>query len=76
MAVLTAKKRAKIPAKDFALPGGRYPIHDKRHAANALARVDQHGTPAEKAKVYAAVAKKYPDMAKHSSVSAVRKKAK
>lgn len=57
---LTAAARKKIPSKDFALPGGRYPIEDRSHAANAKARVSQHGTPAEKAKVDAAVARKYP----------------
>jgi hypothetical protein len=32
MAVLTAKTRAKIPTKSFALPGRRFPVHDKIHA--------------------------------------------
>ena len=64
MAKLTAKARNKIPGKDFALPGRRYPIEDRSHAANAKARVSQFGTPAEKAKVNAAVAAKYPDMGK------------
>jgi hypothetical protein len=51
MAVLTAAARKKIPASKFALPGGRYPVEDKAHARNALARVSQYGTPAEKATV-------------------------
>jgi hypothetical protein len=38
--------------------------------------VRQYGTPSEKAKVYAAVAKKYPGLAAKSSVAAVKKKAK
>ena len=59
---LTAAARKKIPSKDFAVPGGRYPINDRSHAANAKARVSQFGTPAEKAKVNAAVARKYPGM--------------
>jgi hypothetical protein len=62
MAKLTAAKRKKIPAKDFALSGGRYPIEDASHARNALARISQHGTPAEKKKVRAAVHKKYPSI--------------
>lgn len=62
MAKLTAAKRKKIPAKDFALGGGRYPIEDASHARNALARISQHGTPAEKKKVRAAVHKKYPSI--------------
>ena len=60
MAVLTAARRAKLKPKQFALPGGRYPIHDEAHARNALARVAQYGAPAEQKKVRAAVAKKYP----------------
>lgn len=62
MAKLTAAKRKKIPAKDFALSGGRYPIEDASHARNALARISQHGTPAEKKKVRAGVHKKYPSI--------------
>lgn len=60
MAKLTAKERKKIPAKEFAGPDRSYPIEDKNHARNALARVSQHGSPALKAKVKAKVAKKYP----------------
>jgi hypothetical protein len=58
---LTAKDREAIPAGDFALPSERkYPIHDEVHARNALARVSQFGSDDEKAKVRAAVKKKYP----------------
>lgn len=65
MAKLTAKARKKMPSKSFAEPGKRaYPINDRSHAANAKARVAQFGTPAEKAKVNAAVAKKFPGMGK------------
>jgi len=53
-----------MPAKEFALPGGRYPINDPSHARNALARVSGNGSPAEKAKVRAAVHRKYPDIGK------------
>jgi hypothetical protein len=60
MAKLTAKARKQIAPKNFALPGGRYPIEDASHARNALARVAQHGTPAEKATVRAKVHAKYP----------------
>jgi hypothetical protein len=77
MAVLTAAARKKIPKSKFALPGkgegpqgkgaGSYPIPDKAHARNALARVSQHGTPTEKAKVRAAVKKKYPDIGDSNS---------
>jgi hypothetical protein len=68
MAELNAAARKRIPKAKFALPGGgpggadAYPIQDKAHAVAALARVDQNGTPAEKAKVRAAVAKAYPGL--------------
>jgi hypothetical protein len=46
---LSTKDRKKLSKKSFALPGKRkYPIPDKAHARNALARVAQHGTPAAK----------------------------
>jgi len=42
MAELTTKKRKKLPAKDFAMPKKRkYPVNDRRHAANAKARAQQ-----------------------------------
>jgi glycerol-3-phosphate dehydrogenase len=63
VAKLTAKARKKIKPKNFALPKKKaYPIQDKSHARNALARVSQHGTPAQKKKVRAAVKKKYPSI--------------
>ncbi|NEG55435.1 hypothetical protein [Bifidobacterium platyrrhinorum] len=63
MAKLTAKKRNRMKSSSFALPGKRaYPIQDKAHAVSALSRVAQHGTPAEKKKVRAAVHKKYPSI--------------
>lgn len=65
MAELTGKKRKSLAKQSFAIPGERkYPIHDRAHAANALARVSQHGTPSEKARVRAAVKRKYPGMEK------------
>jgi hypothetical protein len=64
MSKLTAEQRAKLPASAFALPGGRYPINDKNHARNALSRVSQNGTPAEKEKVRAKVHSKYPAIGK------------
>lgn len=63
MAKLTAKGRKSVAKKNFALPGKKaYPIHDRSHGANALARVSQHGTPAEKKAVRAKVCGKYPSM--------------
>jgi hypothetical protein len=58
----------KAPPGSYALPGGgpggadAYPVNTKARAANALSRVAANGTPAEKAKVKAAVKKKYPGL--------------
>lgn len=41
MAVLSTKARNAMPASKFALPGGRFPVPDKSHAANAKARATQ-----------------------------------
>ena len=60
MSKLTAARRKKIPTKDFAGPDRSYPVEDKNHARNALARVSQFGTPALKARVRAKVKAKYP----------------
>lgn len=61
MARLTYGQRKKLPKSAFAEPGGRkYPIEDVAHARNALARVAQHGTGAEKRQVRAAVARRWP----------------
>ena len=67
---LNAAERRALPDKEFALPGkgkgpegkqaGSYPIPDKSHARMALAMVAKHGTSEKKAKVRAAVAKKFP----------------
>jgi hypothetical protein len=62
---LSTKDRQKLSKKSFALPGKRkYPIPDKAHARNALARVAQHGTPAEQRKVRAAVKRRFPSIGK------------
>lgn len=74
MAKLTTQARKHLATSSFALPGRRYPIEDKNHARNALARVSQHGSSAEKAKVRAAVHHKYPGIGKKSgSLSDLRK---
>jgi hypothetical protein len=62
MSVLTAKERDALPKKDFALGNGRYPIPDENHARNALSRVAQYGTAAEKKAVRAAVHAKFPQI--------------
>lgn len=67
MSKLTSKERKSLPSSDFALPGrgkgpsgkgfGSYPIPDKSHARDALAR--SSGKP-EAATVRAKVHAKYP----------------
>jgi hypothetical protein len=65
MAKLTAAQRKKLKSSTFAEPAKRkYPIPDANHARNALSRVAQNGTAAEKKQVRAAVAKKYPGIGK------------
>ena len=60
---LSTRARDNLSASDFVFPDERsYPIQDESHARNALARVAQHGTPAQKAKVKAAVRRKYPNI--------------
>ena len=72
---LTAKVRGKLPKSDFAIrskaddvkekkESGNYPIPDLAHARSALSLVSQHGTPAERSRVRAAVDKKFPELAK------------
>ena len=76
---LTAAKRKKLPKGDFALPGRRgYPIEDASHARNALARVAQHGSSAEKSEVRRKVREKFPEIGEKTSPRkrAMRKAAK
>jgi hypothetical protein len=79
MAKLTSKERGKMKGREFALPGKRaYPIEDKSHARNALARAAQHASPAEQATIRRKVKAKYPgiavsreDRAKHDPHQAI-----
>ncbi len=64
MAKLTTEHRNELPDSDFAGPDRSYPVYDRSHAANALARVSQFGTSELKARVREKVHKKYPDMGK------------
>jgi hypothetical protein len=59
----TKAGRKAMSSKQFALPKQkRYRIDDLAHARNALARVAQHGSPAQKKAVRKAVTKKYPSL--------------
>lgn len=64
MAKLTAAGRKRIKASNFALPGRKYPIHDRAHAKAALSMVERHGTPAQKKTVRRKVTKRYPSIGK------------
>ena len=74
-----------MPKSSFALPGkgegpkgagsGSYPIPDRGHAKAALSRVAQHGSPAEKSKVKAAVRRKYPGIQVHAEGGAAKHRA-
>lgn len=70
---MSARARRALPKSDFALPAsaakspvkgakGSYPIPNAAHARNALARVSQHGTPAQQATVKAKVKAKFPSI--------------
>lgn len=74
MARLTSAKRKRLKKSSFAVPGKRkYPIHDKAHARNALSRVAQHGSAAEKKQVRAAVRRKYPSIGKRKKTTRRRR---
>ena len=74
MAKLTSRQRKALPRKSFALPGGRYPIENASHGRAALSMVSRFGSPEEKAKVRAAVHRKYPGIGKKKSPHASLKK--
>lgn len=62
MAKLTALDRRELPASDFAGPDRSYPVNDRSHARNALARISQFGTGDLKRKVREKVFRKFPDI--------------
>lgn len=60
---LTSKQRNGLATSTFAIPSKRkYPIPDKAHARNALARVAAFGSPQEKKQVKAAIKRKFPEI--------------
>jgi hypothetical protein len=62
---MTGKQRKKLPKSSFALPGKRkYPIPDKSHARNALARAAQNESKSNQKKIRAKVTKKFPSLKK------------
>ena len=59
---LSYQERKRLPKGDFALPGRKYPIEDKAHARNAIARVDRFGTKREQQIVKRKVHSKFPSI--------------
>lgn len=75
MARLSAAGRRRLPASAFVFPKSRkYPIHDRSHARNALSRVAQYGTAAQKARVRAAVRARYPSIGRKRPSSRRRRR--
>jgi hypothetical protein len=75
MSKLTYQQRKNMPRSEFVNPSkapgsGSYPIPDLSHGRNALARVSQFGSPAEKAVVRAKVHAKFPNIGKNEQKSA------
>jgi hypothetical protein len=61
MPKLTTRGRKRMKAKQFALPGRRFPINDASHARNALARAAAL-SPAERQKVRRKVKARFPSI--------------
>lgn len=60
MAKLTTSGRKQLPNSAFALPGRRFPVEDRAHARNALARAAANASPAEQKTIKAKVASRFP----------------
>lgn len=76
MARLTYQRRKRLPRSEFAIPeraprAGSYPIPDRAHARNALARVSAYGTPQEKRRVRKAVARRFPEVLGRETIRAL-----
>ncbi|MFP5230780.1 MAG: hypothetical protein ACLGXA_24450 [Acidobacteriota bacterium] len=67
MARLNAEDRKRLRSSSFALPDKReFPIEDREHGEKALQLLpNSDTTPAEKARVRAAVHRKFPTMGKN-----------
>jgi len=60
---LSYKERKQLPSSAFVFPKERaYPIHDASHARSALSMVSKYGTPRQKARVRAEVARRFPSI--------------
>lgn len=58
---LNAKMRSALKPKQFALPGGRFPINDESHGRAALSMA-HNASPDEQSTIKAKVASKFPDI--------------
>jgi hypothetical protein len=66
---LSYEARKHLPSSAFVFPKERkFPIMDEAHARNALARVSQFGSESEKARVRAAVHRKFPHIGKSHAI--------
>ena len=61
-AKLTTKQRKRLKSTTFCGPNRSYPVPDRTHAINALARVKQFGSPALQKRVRACVCRKFPGL--------------
>lgn len=72
---ISARKRRSLPKSAFGVPSKRkYPLDTKAPARNALARVAQHGTAAEKKAVRRKVKSKFPSIKVGGRTKATRRK--
>jgi len=65
---LSTKERNALNTSQFALPGRKYPMYDANHARNALARASEFASPAEKARIRAAVHRKFPGIGRAHAI--------
>ena len=77
MARLTTDEREALPKSEFAIPAkapgsGSYPINNLAHARNALSRVSQFGSSAEKSAVRGKVKAKFPAIGKKKPADVLR----
>ena len=61
MSKLSTEQRNNMPQKEFALPGGRYPINDPNHARAALSMA-HYASPLEQQLIKRKVHAKYPSI--------------
>lgn len=73
MARLSSKARKALPASDFALGKGHFPINDIEHGRKAL-ELDYDKSPAQRAEISAKVHAKFPSIGGLKAAAAATKK--